>query len=144
MIFARNKDTQRALSGLFERRAVGKTYEALIEGRPAQDHGTIDASIAKHSLQRPLRHLDPNGRQAITHWQKIEETATYSRVELKPETGRSHQLRLHMKHLGHPILGDVFYGDSNTHARLCLHARSLTFKHPKSGNELTFETATPF
>ena len=144
MMFARNKDMQRALSGLFERRAVGKTYEALIEGRPAQDHGTIDAAIAKHSLQRPLRHLDPNGRQAITHWQKIEETATYSRVELKPETGRSHQLRLHMKHLGHPILGDVFYGDSSTHARLCLHARSLTFKHPKSGNELTFETATPF
>ena len=144
MIFARTKDAQRVLSKAFEQRAVEKRYQALISGAPEQDCGTINAAIAKYSLSRPLRHLAPDGREAITHWVLLERGEAFSRIELRPETGRSHQLRLHMASLGHPILGDVFYGDPDSHERLCLHASSLRLQHPQSGAHLRFEAAAPF
>jgi len=144
MVFARTKIAQRALSMAFEKRVVQKRYEALISGAPEADHGTVDAAIAKFSLNRPLRHLDPDGRVAITHWSVIQRYETYSRVSLIPETGRSHQLRLHMKSLGHPILGDVFYGDAESHERLCLHANRLALRHPHTGTEVEFEAPAPF
>ena len=144
IIFARNKDTQRALSRQFELRRVDKSYEALVEGQLAPDSGTIDKAIARHSLNRPLRHLDPNGQTAITHWTVLAMAAASTRIELRPETGRSHQLRLHMASHGHPILGDVFYGNPDTHSRLCLHAKALSFAHPSSGAALAFTTPTPF
>lgn len=144
MIFARTKDAQRALSKQFERRSVGKTYEALVEGQVEHDHGTIDKAIAKHSLDRPLRHLDPDGQQAITHWQVLERTANNTRLALTPETGRSHQLRLHLSSIGHPILGDAFYGDETRHQRLCLHAKSLRFQHPVTEKNIALSTKTPF
>ena len=144
MVFARTKDAQRALSRAFELRQVTKSYEALIEGQPDADQGTVNAAIAKHSLSRPLRHLDPAGREAITHWQVIARAPSHARVALHPETGRSHQLRLHMASLGHPILGDVFYGDESTHDRLCLHARTIAFSHPQSGTKVSFEVAPAF
>ncbi len=144
MIFARTKAIQRTLSASFENRAVGKSYEALISGIPGDHRGTVHAAIAKYSLERPLRHLDPDGREAITHWQIVDRADGYSRVALTPETGRSHQLRLHMASLGHPILGDVFYGDASSHERLCLHATSLHLPHPHSGTDIRFESSTPF
>ena len=144
MVFARTKPTQRALSMLFEQRRVGKTYEALVEGHPSDDEGTIDAAIAKFSYNRPLRHLDPDGREAITHWRVMERLATSTRLSLIPETGRSHQLRLHLSDMGHPILGDVFYGDASSHARLCLHAKTLNFEHPNTQKAIRFEATTPF
>ena len=144
MVFARTKAAQRTLSMSFEKRLVEKQYEALIEGAPSQDYGTINAAIAKHSLQRPLRHLDPNGREAITHWRILDRGVNQTRVALKPETGRSHQLRLHMASLGHPILGDVFYGDENAHERLCLHARTLAFPHPSNGVMFHADCDVPF
>lgn len=144
MIFARTKAAQRALSMSFEKRRVKKTYEALVGGAMETDEGTINAAIAKYSLKRPLRHLDPDGREAITHWQILERGDTFTRVLLTPETGRSHQLRLHMASLGHPILGDVFYGDANSHERLCLHAKSLAFPHPDSGETVHADCPVPF
>lgn len=144
MVFARDKDTHRELSRLFEQRRVAKTYEALIDGHLADETGTIDAAIAKHSRQRPLRHLDPDGQVAITHWTVVAYAAGQTRVVLKPETGRSHQLRLHMASLGHAILGDVFYGDPSRYDRLCLHAKTLGFEHPRSGVFMAFEADTPF
>lgn len=144
ILFARNKDVQRALSRQFEQRLVDKTYVALVEGHLAEDHGIIDRAIARFSHNRPLRHLDPDGRSAITHWTAIEKTSAATRVELNPKTGRSHQLRLHMASLGHPILGDVFYGDPNTHDRLCLHAARLAFSHPQTNTVMTLESAAPF
>ncbi len=144
MIFARTKDAQRTLSMAFEKRIVSKQYEALVEGSPQSDEGTINAAIAKHSLQRPLRHLDPAGREAITHWRTLERRDSVSRVLLSPKTGRSHQLRLHMASLGHPILGDVFYGDGTAHERLCLHAKSLAFPHPENGQTIQLECPVPF
>ena len=144
MVFARSKAAQRTLSKAFEDRAVGKSYEALIDGQPDTESGTVNAAIAKYSLNRPLRHLDPDGREAITHWRSIERAKAYTRIALIPETGRSHQLRLHMMSLGHPILGDVFYGDPSSHDRLCLHATSLAFNHPHSGRAVQFDSPAPF
>ena len=144
IIFARNKDTQRALSRQFELRRVEKSYEALVEGRIDADTGTIDKAIARHSRNRPLRHLDPDGQNAITHWTALQTELNVTRVQLRPETGRSHQLRLHMASHGHPILGDVFYGNPDSHPRLCLHAKELAFTHPVSGQRLAFATTTPF
>lgn len=144
IIFARNKDAQRALSQQFELRRVEKSYEALVEGRMNQASGTIDKAIARHSLNRPLRHLDPDGQRAITHWSVLASDATETRISLRPETGRSHQLRLHMASHGHPILGDVFYGNPDRYPRLCLHAKQLAFVHPVSGQNLSFTSTTPF
>ena len=144
MVFARSKDAQRALSRQFEKRTVGKTYEALVEGTIADDAGTIDKAIAKYSLDRPLRHLDPDGQSAITHWRVMDRAHEHSRLELHPETGRSHQLRLHLASIGHPILGDVFYGDKSLHPRLCLHAKTLEIDHPKTDARVRFSAPTPF
>lgn len=144
MVFARTKDAQRALSRQFEKRAVEKTYEALVEGNVAEDTGVIDKAIAKYSLDRPLRHLAPDGQTAITRWQVIDRAPQHSRLLLHPETGRSHQLRLHLKSIGHPILGDVFYGDKTKHSRLCLHAKTLNFYRPHSDEKIHVSTPTPF
>lgn len=144
MVFARTKDAQRALSRQFEDRHVSKTYQAVVTGEMQEDAGTIDAAIARFSKQRPLRHLDPEGRPAITHWQVLERRAGQTRLSLKPETGRSHQLRLHLASIGHPIIGDVFYGHPDTSDRLHLHAQTLILKHPESGQAVAFESHAPF
>lgn len=144
IVFARNKEAQRHLSKQFEQRRVSKKYEALVEGLIDKELGTIDAAIAKHSLDRPLRHLDPEGRSAITHWQVLHRDEITTRLLLTPETGRSHQIRLHLASIGHSILGDVFYGDVNSHERLCLHAKTLRIAHPVSEKIVGFEADTPF
>lgn len=144
IIFARTKDAQRAMSRLFERREIEKTYEALVAGAVEGLHGVIDKAIAKFSHSRPLRHLDPNGQTAITHWSLIDRGPEATRLRLMPKTGRSHQLRLHMASQNHPILGDVFYGDPNSHARLCLHASHLAFTHPLTREALGLVSETPF
>ena len=144
MIFARTKDAQRVLSRQFENRTVEKTYEALVQGVVSETSGTIDKAIAKYSLDRPLRHLDPDGQTAITHWSVLDRLPETTRLHLRPETGRSHQLRLHLASIGHPILGDEFYGDQTSHERLCLHAKSLRFDHPNSQARIEHLAATPF
>jgi len=144
IIFARSKDSQRAMSQQFERREIRKVYEALVQGAMQNNHGLIDKAIAKYSRARPLRHLDPEGQQAITHWSLIERSVDKSRVRLMPKTGRSHQLRLHMASLGHPILGDVFYGDPASHQRLCLHASEIAFTHPVTDEAISLIVETPF
>jgi tRNA pseudouridine32 synthase/23S rRNA pseudouridine746 synthase len=146
MVFARSKAAQRSLSMSFEKRLTTKTYEALVEGIIAADEGTIDKSIAKFSLRRPLRHLDPDGQTAITHWRALKRCSatSKSRLELSPITGRSHQLRLHLKSIGHPILGDAFYGDPARHERLCLHAKNLSLPHPIDSTIVHLSCPVPF
>ncbi|MEM9055671.1 MAG: RNA pseudouridine synthase, partial [Pseudomonadota bacterium] len=101
MVFARTKEAQRFLSMTFEQRKTEKLYESLVEGSLTPDHGTIDAAIARYSLNRPLRHLAADGQEAITHWNVIGRSERSTRVCLSPETGRSHQLRLHLASIGH-------------------------------------------
>ncbi|MCF6329611.1 MAG: RluA family pseudouridine synthase, partial [Henriciella sp.] len=144
MVFARTKDAQRHLSRSFERRLITKHYLAIVDGIVTRMSGMIDFPIARYSLQRPLRHIAPDGQEAITHWQVLERNETTTRLRLSPTTGRSHQLRLHLSVFGHAILGDSLYGDPASAQRLLLHAESLSFLHPNTEKSLSFSALPPF
>ena len=155
ILMARGIDMQRALSGLFERREVHKRYLAVVDGRlspaPTPDGwGLTDLPIVVDWPRRPLRIIDAVlGKPSQTRWRALAfDEATHStRVELEPLTGRSHQLRVHLQALGHPILGDALYAPEAAQAkapRLLLHACALGFVHPVSGETLRFESAADF
>ena len=148
MVFARTKAAQRHLNLQFEKRQTQKTYVARVAGHVSPDAGTIDLKSKGNWPKRPLQMVDEvHGKRGVTHWRVIERDATTTRVSLSPETGRTHQLRLHMQVLGHAILGDRFYGEPEVIAmspRLCLHAETLTLTHPKSGDEITISAPCEF
>lgn len=155
MLMARGAAVQRALSRAFESREVGKRYVAVVEGRlPSSGSddgwGLIDLPIIVDWPNRPLRIIDAeNGKPSRTRWRVLgfDAAANTTRVELEPVTGRSHQLRVHLKALGHPILGDALYAPAEVQAkapRLLLHAAALRFTHPASGLPLSFESAPGF
>lgn len=132
----------------FEKRQTSKTYIALVSGDPTEDSGRIDAPVTTDWPNRPMQHIDrENGREAITEWEVLRRENGVTRILLKPQTGRTHQLRVHMLHIGCPILGDNLYADDDVLAaapRLQLHAQSLSFTHPVTGDELVFESPCPF
>ena len=140
--------THAAIGRQFEKRETQKRYIALVFGEMAEDAGRVDAPIITDWPNRPKQHIDPvNGRQAITDWDVLERGDGATRVALTPLTGRSHQLRVHMAHIGHPILGDKFYAPEAARAmrdRLCLHAERLAFTHPDTGERVSFESPAPF
>jgi tRNA pseudouridine32 synthase / 23S rRNA pseudouridine746 synthase len=146
IIFARTKLAQGFLGQEFEQRRAQKTYIARVQGQIAQDQGRIDLPLASDWDYRPRQKVDPGGKPAQTDWQVIDRSPTETRVRLTPHTGRSHQLRVHMLSLGHPILGDQIYAPetTRTHARLMLHAESLTIRHPIAGEWRTFAAQVPF
>jgi tRNA pseudouridine32 synthase / 23S rRNA pseudouridine746 synthase len=134
LLFALHPAAQKAASWAFESRQVKKTYTARVHGLMRSNQGVIDAPIAKDWPHRPLHMVDlETGRPAITHWYLLlkDEHSTQSICRLEPETGRTHQLRVHMRHIGHPIVGDKLYGpDDDTAPRLLLHASALQMPHP--------------
>jgi len=147
MVFAMTRHAQRHLGLQFEKRQVKKTYIARVFGRVGEKTGTVDLPLIVDWPNRPLQHVDfENGKPAVTEWRvlKYEENAT--RMRLFPQTGRSHQLRVHMREIGHPILGDPFYatGEAREAERLMLHAESLRLRHPDGGKGLTFKAKCPF
>ena len=148
MIFALDAASHRHLGQQFERRMVEKTYHARVHGNPSQDSGTIDLPICTDWPNRPKQMVEKMlGRQAITHWKVIERSRSACLMELHPKTGRSHQLRVHMLELGHPILGDTFYAPPEARraaSRLMLHAQSIRFRHPDGGQWLSFQSPRPF
>ncbi len=147
MVFARTAHAQRHLGLQFEHRRIGKTYVARIAGRLEPPTGTVDLPIAVDWPNRPRQRVDhENGRAAVTDWRVIRAGPDETRVRLSPRTGRSHQLRVHMLSLGHPILGDPFYADGAARAapRLMLHAQSIRLRHPVGGAWMTFRVACPF
>lgn len=152
LIFGLNHPALRHLGLQFEKRYVTKTYIALVLGKPVEASGTIDHRLRPDWTDRPKQIIDSVlGKEAITHWQiignEIHQNTDVTRMKLSPKTGRSHQLRVHMKALGHPILGDNFYGQGTAHAlseRLMLHAQTLTFRHPVGGRALSFTDPCPF
>lgn len=155
MLMARSPAIQRVLSQSFEQREIHKTYLAVVDGclAPAQGPdgwGLIDLPIAADWLRRPLRIIDAAlGKPSQTRWQVLafDAVTNSTRVALEPVTGRSHQLRVHLQALGHPILGDMLYAPEATQAksaRLLLHASRLQLTHPASGHPLTFESAPGF
>lgn len=155
MLMARSPAIQRALGRSFEQREIHKTYLAVVEGclAPAPNPdgwGLIDLPIAADWLRRPLRIIDAaRGKPSQTRWRVLAfDAATNStRVALEPVTGRSHQLRVHLQALGHPILGDMLYAPEAVQAksaRLLLHASRLQLTHPASGHPLTLESTPAF
>jgi tRNA pseudouridine32 synthase/23S rRNA pseudouridine746 synthase len=153
MVMARGAAAQRALSKAFAAREVSKRYVAVVAGQPEAPPdvwGTIDLPIIVDWPNRPLRIVDrEHGKPSLTRWRVLgnAEANSSTRVELEPVTGRSHQLRVHLSELGHPILGDALYAPPDVQAlssRLLLHACSLRFAHPQTGGELVFESAAPF
>ena len=153
-LMARGVDSQRRLSDAFAKREVDKRYVAVVAGRliPSTNDvwSLIDLPIAADWPNRPLRIIDrAGGKPSLTRWRVLGyDAATDStRVELEPLTGRSHQLRVHLKALGHPILGDALYAPADVQAkaaRLLLHATQLQFAHPVSGATLQFTSPAPF
>lgn len=146
LLHARGKDMQVALSMQFEKREVGKRYEAIVQGLLEGDAGEVDLPLIVDWPNRPKQMVDhERGKPALTRWRVLSRdiAAQRTRVELEPVTGRSHQLRLHMASLGHPIVGDVLYG-AVAAQRVHLHARKLQFTHPVTGEALAFESAIPF
>jgi len=148
IVMARNHPTHRHLSLQFERRHVEKSYQARVWGQMAEECGTIDLPLRCDWPNRPRQMVDfVHGRNALTHWQVLACEAHSTRIALFPETGRSHQLRVHMRELGHPILGDNLYAHPHAlkaAARLCLHAEKIAFFHPSGGARLNFEAECPF
>jgi tRNA pseudouridine32 synthase / 23S rRNA pseudouridine746 synthase len=149
ILVALNADLHRDLSGLFAQRAVQKLYVAVVSGVPDAPEGCITLSIAKQQQRPPLYGPDPAGKPCRTDWRLLAACpdGSSSRLELRPLTGRSHQLRVHLSAMGHPILGDPLYGPPPLPAgpqRLQLHATSLAFRHPQSGEPLRFHSPCPF
>ena len=147
MVFARSKAAQGALGKQFEARAVKKVYQARLAGEMAERQGRVDLPLIVDWPNRPRQHVNfETGRPAQTDWRVVRVGGGETRVRLMPLTGRSHQLRVHMAELGHPILGDPLYatGAARAHPRLMLHAESLRFRHPDTGVMQTFTAPCPF
>ncbi len=145
VLFARSPEAQRNLSLQFEKREVEKKYVAVVEGLLEADEGMVDYPMRKDMEQRlPPKHLVDcvRGKKALTEWQVLARGAATTRVALFPKTGRSHQLRVHMESIGHPMVGDPIYGRPDV--RLMLHAEMLSFRHPVSGDAVRLECQTPF
>ena len=147
-VMARGKANLAHLQQQFEKRKTEKAYEAVVWGQVAEEEGTVSAPIICDWPNRPLQMIDhERGREAITHWRVIERLSDRTRIALFPVTGRSHQLRLHMKSLGHPILGDQWYAHDEASIlspRLLLHARDLSFLAPATGERVAFHAPCPF
>lgn len=147
MIFALTPHAQRHLGLQFEKRQTKKTYLARVWGKMAAQKGTVDLPLIVDWPNRPRQMVDhENGKHAVTDWRVVRSTDEETRVRLMPRTGRSHQLRVHMLAIGHPILGDPFYatGPARDHPRLMLHSETLQFRHPDGGQGMRITAKCPF
>jgi len=154
LVAAKNDAAHLGLAAQFKEREVDKRYHAIVCGRLANDAGEIDAPIARHPVQRKMMSVQLGAsRDARTGWRVIERLAKSTLVEATLFTGRTHQIRVHFRHIGFPLAGDALYGTKATAQlasdtgvrpdRQMLHARSLAFTHPASGERLSFEAAWP-
>ncbi len=156
LVVAKNDAAHRALAAALEVHDVRREYHALVTGGFADDEGTVDLPIGRHPVDRKrmavLREGQGKAREAITHYRVLERFGGITHLLLRLETGRTHQIRVHMSHLSHPLIGDTVYGGGRTpferrHAALlegqCLHAAALTLPHPRTGEWLRFESPLP-
>jgi len=147
MVFGLSPHAQRTLSMQFETRVVRKTYVARVAGRLEPKTGTVDAPLIVDWENRPRQMVcHETGKEAVTDWRVQRYGANETRVRLMPKTGRSHQLRVHMLSLGHPILGDPLYaeGAARDHPRMMLHSEELRVNHPENGRGMSFRAKAPF
>lgn len=147
MVFAKSPHAQRHLGLQFEKRGTKKIYVARVLGRLEPKTGTVDLPLIVDWPNRPLQKVcHETGKSAVTDWRVVRASDEETRVRLMPKTGRSHQLRVHMLTLGHPILGDPFYatGAAMDHPRLMLHSETLQLRHPDGGAGLRVTAKAPF
>lgn len=151
LVFALSKLGQNRISRQFQERQTSKTYQAIVAGH-LHGEGTVDVPVIYDPEHPPLHIAAPeHNKPALTYWKVAEQFeingSPVTRVILTPITGRSHQLRVHMQYLGHPIIGDTLYASPEQQAlssRLCLHAAQLSFKHPKTEQDVEFICPVPF
>ncbi|MCG2609820.1 RluA family pseudouridine synthase [Acinetobacter sp. SM34] len=151
LVFGLSKWGQKTISRQFQERQTEKTYQAVVAGH-LEGEGTVDVPVVYDPEHPPLHIADPkHNKPALTHWQAIEhfqiQGQAVTRVKLTPITGRSHQLRVHMQYLGHPIVGDTLYATAEQQQlmpRLCLHAENLSFYHPQTEQLVEFYYPVPF
>ncbi len=155
LVVAKNDAAHRALSDELGYHGIEREYHALVRGGFKDDRGTVDLPIARHPIDRKRMTVsknDPSAREAVTHYEVEERFGQITHLKLRLETGRTHQIRVHMSYLGHALLGDEVYASSKTlfekqHASLfdgqMLHAKRLTLTHPKTGERMTFESELP-
>ena len=130
VILAKNEETRKMLRKQFQDRKTHKTYYAIVEGRPKLDEAMIDLPIARNLKHPTTFQVDPKGKEAKTYYKVLKSNDKFSLVELKPESGRTHQLRVHMKYISTPIFGDPVYGSGKKAPRLFLHAKQLEITIP--------------
>ena len=147
LIVAKNDFAHQGLSAQLADHSLCREYEALVRGNFKQDSGTIDKPIGRHPIDRKrMAVTDKNSKPAVTHWQLLASYRGYSHILCRLETGRTHQIRVHMASIGHPLLGDFTYGAPSPEKGLegqCLHARRLRFVHPRTGEHILLETELP-
>lgn len=149
LVVAKDEATHRKLTAALRQRAIARHYLALVRGRPPSETGTIDAPLARHPVKRRAMAVAPGGRPAVTHYAAIAEAHGASLLHVRLETGRTHQIRAHLSHLGHPVLGDAAYGgrgDLSARAGLerpFLHAFRVVFRHPQTTEEVAVDDPLP-
>ena len=147
IIAAKNDRAHQALAAQLQDHSLARVYEAVTVGGLKEDEGTVDAPIGRHPVDRKRMAIDrKSGREAVTHWSVLARYPGYTHVQCRLETGRTHQIRVHMASLGHPLLGDVVYGSKKPWPGLagqCLHARKLKFIHPTTGKLVEVECDRP-
>lgn len=144
LVLGRESDMQRRLSELFRERLVAKSYVAIASGKMASECGEINMPIVADWQNRPQRRIDEKlGKPSLTHYRVLLQNDDKTRVALEPVTGRTHQLRVHLLAIGHPIVGDALYGGQAAE-RLMLHAHRLDFAHPVTGSQMRLISEPPF
>ena len=147
IIAAKNDFAHASLAAQLKDHSLARTYVCIVCGNIREDSGVIDAPIGRHPADRKkMAVTEKNSRSAVTHWRVLERFGGYTLVECRLETGRTHQIRVHMAYRGHPILGDMVYGHKKPELgqdSQCLHARELTFVHPRSGERVTVSCGLP-
>ena len=146
IIAAKNDAAHLALSAQLKDHSLSRTYECLVTGNMKQDSGTVDAPIDRSSADRKKMAVVPTGRRAVTHWEVVARYPGVTHLRCRLETGRTHQIRVHMAYIGHPILGDTVYGAKKPVPGLtgqCLHAAGLRFVHPRTGEPVELHCPLP-
>ena len=146
IIAAKNDRAHLALAAQLQDHSLYRLYHAVAVGAFREDHGTVSAPIGRHRTDRRRMAVTPDGREAVTHWQVVDARNGRTHLTCRLETGRTHQIRVHMAHIGHPLLGDTVYGAKKPVPGLagqCLHAAGLTFTHPSTGERVTVEAPLP-
>ncbi|MEW6661634.1 MAG: RluA family pseudouridine synthase [Bacillota bacterium] len=146
LVVAKTDFAHQGLAEQIKQHSVARVYTALVRGNLANERGTVDAPIGRHPVDRKKMAVVPGGRKAVTHYRVLKRFRGYDLIEARLETGRTHQIRVHMAYIGHPLVGDPRYGSANNELGLegqALHATTLGFVHPRTGGYLEFSAPLP-